>query len=52
MGRPITVGATAQMMIKVAPKMRAAIAERAKTEGVTLSEAARQLIERGLKAKV
>jgi hypothetical protein len=51
MGRPVTVGASDKMAIKLSPKMRDAIASHAKGNDVSFSEAARQLIDLGLKAK-
>lgn len=49
MGRPVTIGATTKLMVKMSEAMRASIAKRAKAERVTLSEAARRLIAYALK---
>lgn len=51
MGRPVTVGATTKLMVKMSGQMRAAIEKRAKASRVTLSEMARRLISLGLKRK-
>lgn len=44
MGRPVTVKATTGLMVKMSAVMRGAITKRAKSERVTLSEAARRLL--------
>ncbi len=49
MGRPVTVGATTGLMVKMSSAMRGAIEKRAKAANVTLSEMARRLIALGLK---
>jgi hypothetical protein len=51
MGRPVTVGATTGLMVKMSAAMRGAIEKRAKAANVTLSEMARRLISLGLKRK-
>jgi hypothetical protein len=50
MGRPVTVGATVFIGIKVPPALAEKIDATATKESVTRSEAARRLIELGLKA--
>jgi len=49
MGKPPTVNATSSIVVRVTAAMRAAIEQRAQAQSVTLSEAARRLIEVGLK---
>lgn len=44
MGRPVTVKATTALMVKMSAAMRGAITKRAKSDRVTLSEAARRLL--------
>lgn len=51
MGKPPTVNANSSIVVRLSGVMRAAIEERAKAQAVTLSEAARRLIEIGLKTK-
>lgn len=51
MGRPVTVGGTEFVGLRLAAALTSQIDEWAKREGVSRSEAVRRLIERGLKAK-
>lgn len=51
MGRPVTIGATTKLMVKMSAQMRSAIEKRAKASSVTLSEMARRLISLGLRRK-
>jgi predicted transcriptional regulator len=50
-GRPVTIGVRTVTSIKMAPAMAEAVDSYAKAAGVTRSEAARRLIEAGLKRR-
>jgi hypothetical protein len=50
-GRPFVIHASAMMVVRMPPVLRAAIDKMAKRDGTSVAETARKLIEAGLTAR-